>query len=74
LKTARWVIGGSSARSDAPDNIDHTRTYLLDPRQAAQNPSAVEFFDAMIKPHPARLNPGMLWRGATMLLRSPATA
>src|ERR1700736_950296 len=41
---------------------------------SSSNPSAVEFFDALIKLHPARLNPGMLWRGATMLLRSPANA
>jgi glyoxylase-like metal-dependent hydrolase (beta-lactamase superfamily II) len=73
----RFVVAGhkDQNRDDAPGNIDHTRAYLLDARRLlAGNPSAVEFFDAMMKLHPTRLNPGMLWFGATMLLRSPATA
>ena len=57
------------ARGDEPGAIAATRQYLDDvDRLLADAPTRRGFFDAMLRLHPDRLNPGALWGGATALL------
>jgi glyoxylase-like metal-dependent hydrolase (beta-lactamase superfamily II) len=58
---------------DDPRNIERTRQYLRDfNRLDAETTTARELYDAMLKLHPKRANPGSLWGGAqrTKSLRS----
>jgi glyoxylase-like metal-dependent hydrolase (beta-lactamase superfamily II) len=67
----KYVVSGHKNRDlpDTPDNIQHTRRYLLDAqRLLAAQPTALDFFNSMLTLHPGRLNPGALWSSATALL------
>jgi glyoxylase-like metal-dependent hydrolase (beta-lactamase superfamily II) len=56
------------SRDDDPRHIDETRGYLLDVLALLDGPmTARDFFDAMRRRHPHRLNTGALWSGAQAL-------
>jgi glyoxylase-like metal-dependent hydrolase (beta-lactamase superfamily II) len=67
----RHVVAGHKNR-DLPDDpriLDETRQYLRDAiRLLAGKPGPLEFFEAMMKLHGDRLNPGPLWYSALGLL------
>jgi glyoxylase-like metal-dependent hydrolase (beta-lactamase superfamily II) len=67
----RHVVAGHKNR-DLPDDpriLDETRQYLGDAiRLLAGKPGPLEFFEAMMKLHGDRLNPGPLWYSALGLL------
>jgi glyoxylase-like metal-dependent hydrolase (beta-lactamase superfamily II) len=57
------------ARPDDPADIGRTRAYLDDAEQQLKSSTTpMEFFEAMTRLHPERLNPGILWYGAVALL------
>jgi glyoxylase-like metal-dependent hydrolase (beta-lactamase superfamily II) len=68
------VIAGHKAPGafDSPSQIQATRRYLTDARRLLQSSeSAAEFYEAMLRLHPNRVNPGALW-GAAITLFPPA--
>jgi len=63
----RAVVAGHKVpdSEDDPANIERTRQYLRDfDRVNAETTTARELYDAMLKLHPRRANPGSLWGGA----------
>ena len=63
----RAVVAGHKVpeSEDDPANIERTRQYLRDfNRLDATTTTARELYDAMLKLHPGRANPGSLWGGA----------
>jgi len=67
----RHVVAGHKNKdlSDDPKILDETRQYLRDTiRLLADKPTALEFFDEMMKLHGDRLNPGPLWYSGLGLL------
>jgi glyoxylase-like metal-dependent hydrolase (beta-lactamase superfamily II) len=68
------VIAGHKAPGafDTPSEIQATRRYLSDARELLQSSvSAEAFYEAMLRRHPNRVNPGALW-GAAITLFPPA--
>lgn len=68
------VVAGHKAPGafDNPSQIHATRRYLTDARRLLQSSeSAEEFYQAMLRLHSNRVNPGALW-GAAITLLSPA--
>jgi glyoxylase-like metal-dependent hydrolase (beta-lactamase superfamily II) len=64
------VIAGHKAPGafDNPSQIHATRRYLTDARRLLQSSeSAQGFYEAMLRLHPNRLNPGALWGAAITL-------
>lgn len=64
------VIAGHKAPGafDNPAQIHATRRYLTDARRLlGSSGSAEDFYDAMLRLHPTRVNPGALWGAATTL-------
>jgi glyoxylase-like metal-dependent hydrolase (beta-lactamase superfamily II) len=67
----RHVVAGHKNRElpDDPRILEETRQYLRDAiRLLAGKPQPLEFFEAMMKLHGDRLNPGPLWYSALGLL------
>jgi hypothetical protein len=66
LKPRAVVPGHKVPESeDDPANIERTRQYLRDfNRLDATTATVRELYDAMLKLHPGRANPGSLWGGA----------
>lgn len=66
LKPKAVVAGHKVPDSaDDPTNIERTRQYLRDfDRLNETTTTARELYDAMLKLHPGRANPGSLWGGA----------
>ncbi|MET0455297.1 MAG: MBL fold metallo-hydrolase [Mycobacterium sp.] len=73
LRPRRVVCGHKDvSKPDDPRTIDETRQYLVDAqKRLAQQPTDLEFFDAMLADYPTRLNPGALWSSAVALLGDP---
>jgi glyoxylase-like metal-dependent hydrolase (beta-lactamase superfamily II) len=69
LHPATVIAGHKNPRAfDNPSQIQHTRRYLTDARQLlSSSGSAQEFYDAMLRLHPCRINPGALWGAAITL-------
>ncbi|WP_244550184.1 MBL fold metallo-hydrolase [Bradyrhizobium sp. cf659] len=64
----RFVLAGHKKpdNDDDPRNIAETRQYLSDfNRLDKTTTSPREFYEAMLKLHPNRANPGSLWSGAS---------
>jgi glyoxylase-like metal-dependent hydrolase (beta-lactamase superfamily II) len=64
------VIAGHKAPGafDNPSHIQATQRYLTDARRLLQSSeSAQVFYEAMVRRHPNRLNPGALWGAAITL-------
>ena len=72
LKPATVIAGHKQQRaSDNPTQIQATRRYLTDARRLLESSDSAEaFYDAMLRRHPDRLNPGALW-GAAITLFPP---
>jgi glyoxylase-like metal-dependent hydrolase (beta-lactamase superfamily II) len=70
LRAATVIAGHKDPRAfDNPSQIDATRRYLTDARRLLESSeSAQEFYEAMLRLHPNRLNPGALWGAAITLL------
>ena len=71
----RIVVAGHKApgTGDGPEIIEETRQYLLDARRIlATTPAPKDYYDAMVRRYPHRMNPGPVWYGAVALLRSGA--
>jgi glyoxylase-like metal-dependent hydrolase (beta-lactamase superfamily II) len=70
LNPATVIAGHKDPRAfDNPSQIQATRQYLTDARRLLQSSaSAREFYEAMLRLHPNRLNPGALWGAAITLL------
>lgn len=68
---ARWIVTGHKNKAlddDARRVIVETRRYLDDVDELLRaNPTALDFFHAMLERYPHRLNPGALWGGAKAL-------
>ena len=65
------VIAGHKAPGafDSPSQIPATRQYLTDARRLLQSSESAEaFYEAMLRLHPNRVNPGALWGAAITLL------
>jgi glyoxylase-like metal-dependent hydrolase (beta-lactamase superfamily II) len=69
LNPATVIAGHKDPRAfDNPSQIQATRRYLTDARRLLQSSqSAEEFYQAMLRRHPNRLNPGALWGAAITL-------
>ncbi|NEB04141.1 MBL fold metallo-hydrolase [Streptomyces sp. SID13726] len=68
---AEFVVSSHKdpTRPDDPADIGRTRRYLDDvDRQLEHSHTSMEFFEAMTRLHPERINPGVLWFGALTLL------
>lgn len=68
----RYVVGGHKAHgaSDSPAAIDETRRYLRDAEELlASVSSPEEYYEAMMRKYPKRMNPGPAWYGAVGLLQ-----
>jgi glyoxylase-like metal-dependent hydrolase (beta-lactamase superfamily II) len=76
LKPKVVVAGHKVPESeDDPANIGKTRQYLRDfDRLNAETTTARELYDAMLKLHPRRANPGSLWGGAQRAKTIPQSA
>jgi hypothetical protein len=63
------IAGHKDPRAfDNPSQIQATRRYLTDARQLLESSeSAQDFYGAMLRLHPNRLNPGALWGAAITL-------
>jgi glyoxylase-like metal-dependent hydrolase (beta-lactamase superfamily II) len=64
------VVAGHKAPGafDNPSEVQTTRRYLTDARRLLlSSASAQEFYEAMLRLHPNRLNPGALWGAAITL-------
>jgi glyoxylase-like metal-dependent hydrolase (beta-lactamase superfamily II) len=71
----RIVVAGHKApgTGDGPEIIQETRQYLLDARRIlATAPAPRDYYDAMVRHYPHRMNPGPVWYGAVALLGSGA--
>jgi glyoxylase-like metal-dependent hydrolase (beta-lactamase superfamily II) len=70
LRAATVIAGHKDPRAfDNPSQIQATRRYLTDARRLLESSaSAQEFYEAMLRLHPNRLNPGALWGAAITLL------
>ena len=70
LNSATVIAGHKDPRAfDNPSQIQATRRYLTDARRLLESSeSAQVFYDAMLRLHPNRLNPGALWGAAITLL------
>lgn len=69
----RIVVAGHKApgTGDGPEIIEETRQYLLDARRIlATAPAPRDYYDAMVRRYPHRMNPGPVWYGAVALLGS----
>lgn len=69
----RIVVAGHKApgTGDGPEIIEETRQYLLDARRIlATAPAPMDYYDAMVRRYPHRMNPGPVWYGAVALLGS----
>jgi len=67
------VIAGHKAPGafDSPSQIHATRRYLTDARRLLESSESAEaFYEAMMRRHPNRVNPGALW-GAAITLFPP---
>jgi glyoxylase-like metal-dependent hydrolase (beta-lactamase superfamily II) len=69
LKPATIIAGHKDPRAfDNPSQIQATRRYLSDARRLLQtSKSARSFYEAMMRLHPDRINPGALWGAAITL-------
>jgi glyoxylase-like metal-dependent hydrolase (beta-lactamase superfamily II) len=69
LSPATVIAGHKDPRAfDNPSQIQATRRYLTDARQLLESSeSAQDFYGAMLRLHPNRLNPGALWGAAITL-------
>ena len=69
LNPATVIAGHKDSRAfDNPAQIQATRRYLTDARQLLESSeSAQDFYGAMLRLHPNRLNPGALWGAAITL-------
>jgi glyoxylase-like metal-dependent hydrolase (beta-lactamase superfamily II) len=69
LKPATVIAGHKDPRAfDNPSQIQATRRYLTDARRLlVSSESAEEFYDAMLRLHPDRINAGALWGAAITL-------
>jgi glyoxylase-like metal-dependent hydrolase (beta-lactamase superfamily II) len=68
----KHVVAGHKApgASDDPASIGETRAYLHDARRLlATLASPEEYYEAMLRRYPLRMNPGPVWYGALGLLR-----
>ena len=76
LKPKAVVPGHKVPESaDDPINIERTRQYLRDfDRLNEETTTARELYDAMLKLHPRRANPGSLWGGAQRAKSPPGGA
>jgi glyoxylase-like metal-dependent hydrolase (beta-lactamase superfamily II) len=72
LNPATVIAGHKDPRAfDNPAQIHETRRYLTDARRLLESSeSAGVFYEAMLRLHPNRLNPGALWGAAITLLPS----
>jgi hypothetical protein len=63
------IAGHKDSRAfDNPAQIQATRRYLTDARDLLESSgSAGAFYEAMLRRHPDRLNPGALWGAAITL-------
>jgi hypothetical protein len=70
LRAATVIAGHKDPGAyDNPAQIQATRRYLTDARRLLQSTrSAEEFYDAMRRLHPDRMNSGALWGAAITLL------
>ena len=70
LKPATVIAGHKDSRVfDNPSQIQETRRYLTDARRLLESSESAEvFYDAMLRVHPNRINPGALWGAAITLL------
>lgn len=67
----KFVVAGHKApgASDDPANIEETRDYLLYAQQLLRTVSSPEeFYNAIMRRYPFRMNPGPVWYGAVGLL------
>jgi hypothetical protein len=69
LGAAHVVCGHKDpTEDDRPAHVAETRAYLLDVLALLESRmSPRDFFDAMVRRHPTRLNTGALWSGAVHL-------
>ena len=69
LNPATVIAGHKGPRAfDNPANIQATRQYLTNARRLLQSSQSAEaFYQAMLRLHPSRLNPGALWGAAITL-------
>jgi glyoxylase-like metal-dependent hydrolase (beta-lactamase superfamily II) len=69
LNPATVIAGHKASRAfDNPSQIQATRQYLTDARRLLQSSASDgEFYEAMLRLHPNRLNPGALWGAAITL-------
>ena len=71
------VVAGHKVpeNKDEPRHIERTRQYLRDfNRLDETTTTARELYDAMLKLHPGRANPGSLWTGANKAKEQRAAA
>ena len=69
LNPATVIAGHKDPRAfDNPSQIQATRRYLTDARRLLESSESAEvFYEAMLRLHPNRLNPGALWGAAITL-------
>ena len=69
LNPAIVIAGHKDPRAfDNPSQIQATRRYLTDARRLLESSESAEvFYEAMLRLHPNRLNPGALWGAAITL-------
>jgi glyoxylase-like metal-dependent hydrolase (beta-lactamase superfamily II) len=70
LNPATVIAGHKDSRAfDNPSQIQETRRYLTDARRLLESSESAEvFYEAMLRLHPNRINPGALWGAAITLL------
>jgi glyoxylase-like metal-dependent hydrolase (beta-lactamase superfamily II) len=70
LNPATVIAGHKDSRAaDNPSQIQETRRYLTEARRLLESSESAEaFYEAMLRLHPNRLNPGALWGAAITLL------
>jgi glyoxylase-like metal-dependent hydrolase (beta-lactamase superfamily II) len=72
LNPATVIAGHKDSRAfDNPSQIQATRRYLTDARTLLESSESAEvFYQAMLRLHPNRINPGALWGAAITLFPS----
>ena len=72
LNPATVIAGHKDPRAfDNPSQIQATRRYLTDAHRLLESSESAEvFYEAMLRLHPKRLNPGALWGAAITLFPS----
>jgi glyoxylase-like metal-dependent hydrolase (beta-lactamase superfamily II) len=72
LNPATVIAGHKDPRAfDNPSQIQATRRYLTDARGLLESSESAEvFYEAMLRLHPNRINPGALWGAAITLFPS----